>query len=937
MPLRIIKNKLIAFLVILISIQLSLINVAFSQEAGFEVPDEITVTARKRQESLQDVPISISVFNDKAMRDRNITDAYGVAAFTPNFQFSPNLGRRLDVPNFRGQFGPLISSVEPNASFFVDGVYVGGSIASTSLANLQQVEILRGPQSAQFGRATFAGAVNYITRKPTDEFLSEINIKIGQDGTYGLGAWASGPVSAGESILKDKLFFFAGADWQEWDGEWRNNLQPGQVNSYSQNTFLGPYVWRNNLPLPGDPPCPAGSVSPTFDPGGPVGCAPTIGDNETKLGGQQTKVGTFRLDYRPTDALEFKIKYERGYAADQHYSYLFVPPGNERYCLNRDPDGNIIDPNGIAGTRSTGFVCGELTDDGYTNQINIPNLLRGVITRPPSAVGNVSSGNAPSPNGEPIPDPIPVPFLGLREDTRRFLFETEADIGDYLLTARYSHSFWDSEYVRDLDRSYALGPVATGLFESYRNEIRNDDSIEVRLASPGDERLRWQAGYYFYDYDQDSYQRDFNGFARFFVRDVGKSFTRNQAIFGGFDFDITPETTFSFEGRYAEDEKTRISANYTPPNSLVPSCVDISDGNEVQVSNTVTLSEDFVIAKGRWYNFSPRVSLTHQISEDLTAYVQWAEGDKPGGFNFPYFDQDVNPDAFYNADCSELSERPFIEPEKAQTYEIGAKGKFFDGRIQANLALFYIDWTNQAVNVMDCIKTKTGVPLCETQMVTDNVGESEVLGAEVELNWFINDQFSMTIGYGYSDSEIKAGYIDDELAVLLCPEGCFETFIASGLPTPEAEELFSAAGDVSGKKAPFVPKQNISLSALYEKEFNKSTNWFFRNDFLFESKRYSTVSNLAWAPSQWVWNGRIGLESDIFTVALYIDNITNEKSPIQIQDFPLFDGSAGYLAPGSIQTSPETEIVGGGTIYQSAFQISPRRSRNAGLTAQIRF
>ena len=59
--------------------------------------DEITVTARKREESLQNVPISISVFSDKAMRDRNINSAYGLSAFPPNFSFSPNLGRRLDL------------------------------------------------------------------------------------------------------------------------------------------------------------------------------------------------------------------------------------------------------------------------------------------------------------------------------------------------------------------------------------------------------------------------------------------------------------------------------------------------------------------------------------------------------------------------------------------------------------------------------------------------------------------------------------------------------------------------------------------------------------------------------------------------------------------------------------------------------------------------
>jgi len=75
----------------------------------------------------------------------------------------------------------------------------------------------------------------------------------------------------------------------------------------------------------------------------------------------------------------------------------------------------------------------------------------------------------------------------------------------------------------------------------------------------------------------------------------------------------------------------------------------------------------------------------------------------------------------------------------------------------------------------------------------------------------------------------------------------------------------------------------------------------------------------------WVWNARAGIESDIYTVALYVDNITNKKSSIQIQDFPLFDASKGYIDPIA------------GAIVQRAFTISLRRTRNAGLVANFRF
>ena len=85
---------------------------AFAQEGG--VIEEITVTARKVEESLQEVPISISAFSDRQMRERGIQDNYDVAAFTPNFNTSQRVGRQLDRPTIRGMANPAVRG-EPNA------------------------------------------------------------------------------------------------------------------------------------------------------------------------------------------------------------------------------------------------------------------------------------------------------------------------------------------------------------------------------------------------------------------------------------------------------------------------------------------------------------------------------------------------------------------------------------------------------------------------------------------------------------------------------------------------------------------------------------------------------------------------------------------------------------------------------------------------------
>jgi outer membrane receptor protein involved in Fe transport len=122
--------------------------------------EDLVVTARKRAESLQDVPISITAFSGEQMRARGIANNYDLAYCTPNFNTVKQVGRRLDRSVIRGMAAPSTRG-EPNASYFIDGVFVSNSVSTATVEAVERTEILRGPQSAQFGRATFAGAVNF--------------------------------------------------------------------------------------------------------------------------------------------------------------------------------------------------------------------------------------------------------------------------------------------------------------------------------------------------------------------------------------------------------------------------------------------------------------------------------------------------------------------------------------------------------------------------------------------------------------------------------------------------------------------------------------------------------------------------------------------------------------------------------------------------------
>jgi outer membrane receptor protein involved in Fe transport len=498
----------------------------------------------------------------------------------------------------------------------------------------------------------------------------------------------------------------------------------------------------------------------------------------------------------------------------------------------------------------------------------------------------------------------------MEEEIQRYLGEVIYDFRDYSFIARYASNSQDSEFVRDLDRSYGLGPAATGLFESnsfFRNE---DTSWEFRVQSPGDQRVRWQLGYYYYNFKEDRFQRDFTGFSRTVMSDTGKQEVTNNAVFGGIEVDIVDNWRVALEGRYAEDEITRLSGPFDDP---------------------VTMVETRSVANETFYSFSPRFTLSWFVNPTLTTYFQVAEGNKPGGFNFAYFDVGVDP--------IELdSDKPFIDEEEATTWEIGAKGSYLDGKLSANVALFYIDWTNQAINTSVCIEElppPAGAGFCEQNSIVVNAGESEVYGAEVELAWAPIDRLSFTLGYGYADAKLEQ-FVDEEFAELQCPESCYEVNPATGQSTQAALDEIALLGDVAGNKAPRVPEHNVAASAVWQAPIPGagSIEWFLRNDFLYESKRYNTTSNLTWAPSQFTWNARLGLESEKWLVSLYVNNLTDEDSAIQIQDFPLFDASQGYTVTGS-PTMPPPPM--GAPINQNAFSILPRRTRNAGVTAQFRF
>jgi len=157
-------------------------SLANAEDASWAI-EEVVVTAQKREQSLQDVPISVSAFSGEMMKDAQIDDAKQLAVLTPGMSGNSN-DSFMDSINIRGistnGFG---IGAEPSVGTYINGVYLGRTGAAvTSLFDMERVEVVKGPQGTLFGRNASAGAISMHTRKPDSELGGSVDLSLGEDG-----------------------------------------------------------------------------------------------------------------------------------------------------------------------------------------------------------------------------------------------------------------------------------------------------------------------------------------------------------------------------------------------------------------------------------------------------------------------------------------------------------------------------------------------------------------------------------------------------------------------------------------------------------------------------------------------------------------------------------------------------------------------------------
>ncbi|WP_416465073.1 TonB-dependent receptor [Sphingomonas sp. VDB2] len=185
---------------------------------GAQTSDDIVVTARRREERLQDVPIAVSAVDAAALNSRGLDNVTQVSQIAPNIQFTPGQGGNSGgiAPFIRGVGeNDFIITSDPAVGVYIDGVYVARTFgAMTELLGIDRIEVLRGPQGTLFGKNTVGGAINIVSSVPGQEQRVEADLRYGSFNTVRARAYVETPLSDSWSLGVAALGEF-GEGWQK--------------------------------------------------------------------------------------------------------------------------------------------------------------------------------------------------------------------------------------------------------------------------------------------------------------------------------------------------------------------------------------------------------------------------------------------------------------------------------------------------------------------------------------------------------------------------------------------------------------------------------------------------------------------------------------------------------------------------------------------------
>ncbi|MFN4112496.1 MAG: TonB-dependent receptor [Sphingomonadaceae bacterium] len=192
---------------------------------GSQSGDDIIVTARKKEETLQGVPTTVAVTTADVIDRLAMDSVTDIARITPGLIFDDSFGRDANRPVIRGQANILGDS---GVAYFIDGIYYSGSIADYDVDSIERIEVIKGPQSALYGRNTYSGAINIISKMPSREWEGRAQADFSEHGRYELSGSIRGPIADGLGLGLSGRYF-------DNPGEFRNAFDGSRIGS--QNSW----------------------------------------------------------------------------------------------------------------------------------------------------------------------------------------------------------------------------------------------------------------------------------------------------------------------------------------------------------------------------------------------------------------------------------------------------------------------------------------------------------------------------------------------------------------------------------------------------------------------------------------------------------------------------------------------------------------------------
>ena len=724
---------------------------AQGQPAASADLEEIVVTARKREESLQNVPIAIQAFSAQQLEERGAQSLEDIAKFTPGLTYNQGNSRVSSDFSIRGMNQVLagFDNRKDLVTTFIDNIPYIGSPSQVGAEDLARVEVIKGPQSALFGKATFGGAISLITTTPGNEFKGRVSTTAGSYGDYRLQGSVEGP------IVEDKLAGRLLVDGSTFDGFYKNAL------------------------------------------GG-------------RLGESEGRYVAGTLNFTPIEDLSIRLRYSNRHDVDGPAASTLIV---------RWPEHNCGPFPGFTSRPLTGLPAGFTLAQArrsYCGELRAPSGPIAINTVTPAAV---------------VADGL-LPFFEHQTEIDHDLGALTANwsfAGGHTLTAIASTQEQNVKQLRDFE----IAPEDR--YQSYAQNDQTQDTYELRVTSPAEQRLSWMLGVSRLDNTFDSIGAFIQGplFGPTATRPTAanlipaRSSSKTDAVFASVGFRITDAFDVSVEARRQKDTLTSGIGTTTP----------------LTFDTTATL---------------PRVLLRYELNDETNLFANYAKGNQPTQGYATFLQLTPAQQVIATANGVTLS-----SPEAlVENYEIGIKHRAADGRWYLNASVYYLEWVGrQGLRTIQVDLNGNGVidtgaaPTGETfNAVPFAAGDSNTKGIELDGAFKLGEHWTVGGSAAYADATVTKA-------------------LNEALPL-----RFFGITDAKGFDYPLVPKFSGAAYTQYEAVLSDARSWYARADMTYIGKRYDSIVDLAWVPGQLRTNLRGGMRTDKWDVSLWVNNLFDDDT-----------------------------------------------------------